>query len=231
LIGVKTPLAQLVVIHKDQEYLDDVALLLQYVKEELNVRDVVLSTDEDKYGVVYRLNADWQVLGKKLRKDMAKVKKGLSDVTNDEVKAFFKSGEISVAGIPLTAGDLVVTRDCDASKLEGFHSCTDSDAIVLLDTTIHPHLQQEGLAREVVNRVQRLRKQAGLQATDDVAMQYKLLDDKAGLQEAIVNNADLFVRSLRSNVVASDGANSGEVIIEEEQEVAGSTFLLTLLKL
>ncbi|ORY85549.1 tRNA synthetases class I-domain-containing protein [Protomyces lactucae-debilis] len=232
LIGIKTPLAQLVVIHKDQEYLDDVTLLLQFVKEELNVRDVVLSSDEDKYGVVYKLNADWQVLGKKLRKDMIKVKKGLESVTNDEVKAFFKSGEIVIAGIPLTSGDLVVARDCDTSKLEGFQSCTDTDAIVLLDITIHPHLQQEGLAREVVNRVQRLRKQAGLLATDDVAMHYKLIDDKAGLEEAIKQNEELFVRSLRANVVAAGTANSsGEVIAEEEQDVAGSTFLLTLLRL
>lgn len=236
-IGLKTPLMQLIVIHKEQEYLDDVQTLLQFVKDELNIREVILSTDEDKYGVVYKVNADWQVLGRKLRKDMQKVKKGLQDVTSEQVKKFFTDKEIEVAGIKLVDGDLVVVRDIDAEKSQGFESNTDADVIVLLDTAIRPELQQEGLAREVINRVQKLRKQAGLDATEDVRMEYSIKSDTAGLQQAIQANEDMFVKTLRSNVIEADDATSsssssrGVVITEEEQEVAGCTFLLRLLRL
>lgn len=229
-VGIKTPLTQLVVIHKDQEYLDDVQSLIQFVKDELNVREVILSGDEDKYGVVYKVSADWQVLGRKLRKDMAKVKKALPDVTSDQVKKFFLQKEIEVAGIKLVDGDLVVVRDVDAERSGGLDSNTDSDVIILLDTTVKPELQQEGMAREVINRVQKLRKQAGLEATEDVQMQYKIISDPNGLSEAIESNEDMFVKILRNNLTPATVATT-EVISEEEQEVSGCTFLLRLLKL
>ncbi|CCG84421.1 protein of unknown function [Taphrina deformans PYCC 5710] len=229
-IGLKTPLSQLVVIHKDQEYLDDVQTLVQFVKDELNIREVVLSTDEDRYGVVYRVVADWTVLGRKLRKDMGKVKKALPDVTSEQVKKFFTEKEIEVAGIKLVEEDLLVVRDVDAAKSGGLDSNTDSDVIILLDTTVRPELQQEGMAREVINRVQKLRKQAGLQATEDVTMEYRILrDPDNGLSEAIANNGEMFIKTLRSNLV--EATEGREVIAEEEQEVSGCTFLLRLLKL
>lgn len=233
-IGLKTPLSQLVVIHKDQEYLNDVNSLLLFVKDELNVKEVVLSTEEAKYGVVYRATADWGVLGRKLRKDMPKVKKALADVSSAEIERLFITKEIEVAGIKLYDGDLVVSKDIDAAKSGAFESNTDADVIVLLDTEIKPELQQEGLAREVINRVQKLRKQAGLQATEDVVMEYTIKEDSVGLKQAIKSNEDLFIKTLRSNIVESDASNGSDtdrVIATEEQEVSGCIFDLRLLKL
>ena len=229
-INLKTPLTELVVIHKDQEYLDDINSLLPFVKDELNVRDVTLSSDEAKYGVIYKATADWATLGRKLKKDMPKVKKGLEAVSSEQIQKFFIDKEIEVAGIKLSEGDLVVSRAIDPSKAAAYESNTDSDVIVLLDAEIKPELLQEGLAREVINRVQKLRKQAGLQATDDVVMEFKVKHDAGGLKDAIVSNEEMFIKVLRNNVVeASDRAN--ELIIEEDQEVSGSTFLLRLLKI
>lgn len=80
-IGLKTPLKELVVIQSDKEYRDDVASLESYILEELNIRQLTITDDEDKYGICYRAEADFRVLGQKLKKDMPKVKNGLPSIS------------------------------------------------------------------------------------------------------------------------------------------------------
>jgi isoleucyl-tRNA synthetase len=106
----------------------------------------------------------------------------------------------------------------------------------------YPELEQEGLAREVIRRVQDLRKKAGLVPTDDVGMEYRILSDpdNLGLEAAFENQGPLFEKALRRNVdkhviTEVEGKipeNSNEtVIVEEEQELHKATFLLRLVKL
>lgn len=232
-IGLKTPLSQLIIIHKTQEYLDDLETLLPFVRDELNVREIVLSSDEDKYGVVYKATADWAVLGRKLRKDMPKVKKALANVTSEQVKSLLTEKILEVAGVQLSMEDIVMFRDVDSSLSGGMESNTDSDVIVLLDVQIRQDLQHEGIAREVINRVQKLRKQAGLEAVQDVKMEYKLSDTNSSeLQTAIRSNEELFIKSLRSMIQEYEPIGSSQVVIaEEEQEVSGCVIQLRLIKL
>ncbi|KFA78228.1 hypothetical protein S40288_02651 [Stachybotrys chartarum IBT 40288] len=234
-IGLKTPLKTLVVLHYDKQYLDDVKSLETYITEEMNIRDLVLSSDEDKYNVQYSVNADWPVLGKKLKKDMARVKKGLPGLTSDQVKGYIQDGEISVDGILLEKGDLVVKRgikeDEASKKLE---TNTDGDVLTILDTELYPELAEEGLAREIVNRVQRLRKKAGLEPTDDVKMEYRVLSDpeNVGMSTIFDSQARAFEKALRRPVEKqNEGENADGLIIDEEFEVQGATLGLRLLKL
>ena len=199
-IGLKTPLKSLVVIHRDQQYLDDVKSLENYITEELNVRDLVLTSDEAAYGVEYTATADWPVLGKKLKKDMAKVKKGLPSLTSEDVKKYMLTNEVVVDGITLGAGDLVVKRavkETDASK--NLQVNTDTDVLTILDCELYPDLATIGLAREVINRVQRLRKKAGLQPTDDVKMEYRVLTDpdNIGIADVFHTQSHMVEKALR----------------------------------
>lgn len=234
-IGLKTPLKTLVVIHHDPQYLEDVKSLESYIAEELNIRDLVLSNDEAKYNVQYSVTADWPVLGKKLKKDMVRVKKALPGLTSEDVQNYVQDKYIMVDGIRLEEGDLVVRRDVrqdEASKM--LETNTDSDVLTILDTELHPELAQEGLAREVINRVQRLRKKAGLQPTDDVKMEYKVVSDpdNVGLDEVFTSQSSAFEKVLRRPLEeVEEGADADRVIAEEEQEVQQATFLLRLLKL
>ncbi|KKP07069.1 isoleucyl-tRNA synthetase, cytoplasmic [Trichoderma harzianum] len=233
-IGLKTPLRTLVVIHRDQQYLDDIKSLESYITEELNVRDLILTSDEEKYNVQYSVTADWPVLGKKLKKDMARVKKALPGLTSEQAQSYLTEKFIIVDGIRLEEGDLVVRRSVkedEASKMLEIN--TDSDLLTILDSEIHPELAQEGLAREIINRVQRLRKKAGLQPTDDIKMEYKVLSDpyNIGLEEAIVSQASAFEKVLRRPVEKQQEGATNELIAEEEQEVQQATLLLRLVKL
>ena len=243
-IGLKTPLKTLVVIHKEQQHLDDVKSLEGYINEELNVRDLVLSSDEEKYNVQYSVTADWPVLGKKLKQDMQKVKKALPDVTSNDCKAYLSQGKLSVAGIELVEGDLVVKRSLKESETsKDQETNTDNDVLTILDVAIHPELAQEGLAREIINRVQQLRKKANLKPTDDVKMEYKVQadPDDIGLEKVFATQSNYIEKALRrpvdKHVVTElegpvvNGDKAEDVIVEEVQEVLKATFLLRLLKL
>ena len=241
--GLKVPLKTLVVIHPDQEYLDDIKSLENYIQEELNVRDLILSTDENKYNVQYSVSADFPVLGKKLKKDAMKVKKALPTLKTDAIKDFLKTGEILVDGIRLEREDLIVKRGiAKDEKNKDQESNTDDDVLIILDVASYPELEQEGLAREIIRRVQVLRKTAGLLPTDDVGMEYKVLSDpeNIGLEAAFENQRTLFEKALRRNVdkhvnTEVEGkipeGNDEQVIAEEEQELHKATFLLRFIKL
>jgi isoleucyl-tRNA synthetase len=202
-IGLKQPLKTLVVIHHSQEYLDDIKSLEGYICEELNVQDLVLTSDEAKHNVQYSVTADWPVLGKKLKKDMARVKKALPTVTSDEAHGYVINKKIVVDGITLEEGDLVVKRGLkDDEESKDLETNTDNDVLTILDMHIYPGLAEEGLAREIINRVQRLRKKAGLQPTDDVKMEYKVLSDPEdiGIADVFQSHAATMQKVLRRPV-------------------------------
>lgn len=239
-IGLKTPLKTLVVLHRDTEYLEDVRGLENYIIEELNIRDLVLSSDEAKYNVQYSAIADWPVLGKKLRKDMARVKKALPNVTSSEIFGFVQNKFILVDGIRLEEGDLVVKRGVKQDETsKSLETNTDEDVLTILDAEIHPELAHEGLGREIVNRVQKLRKKAGLQPTDDIRMEYRVVSDpeNIGIEDAFISQADKIEKALRRpldkhEVTHIEGHIPAEkeegVIAEEEQEVQKAVFVLRL---
>ena len=244
-IGLKTPLKTLVVIHEDPEYLDDVRSLEGYIAEELNIRELVLSSDEDKYHVQYSVSADWPTLGKKLKKDAQKVKKALPLLSSEDVKQFRRENKIVVDGIELASEDLLVRRGLKEDELsKHLETNTDNDVLTILDTTIHPDLADEGLAREIINRVQRLRKKAGLVPTDDVGMDYDVQGDPdhIGLEKVFKSQSGVLEKALRRpmnrrNMTGGErGAisqqNGGETVIaEEEQEIQKATFMLRLVKI
>lgn len=233
-IPVKTPLAELVVFHPDQQYLDDVKSLLTYVEQELNVREVVFTSDEARCGIKFRADADYVVLGRKLRKDLGRVKKALPSVASDDVKAYLATGHITVDGVELVKGDLTATRYVEVPpRTEGgphYESNSNNDVVILLDCLRRPELEQEGTAREVVNRVQRLRKKAGLVATDDIDVFYSFTDGLGKeLENIMVASDDVICRTLkRSPRPKRDFTGERDVVIEEEVEVGDDKMTLTL---
>ncbi|KAI9368437.1 tRNA synthetases class I-domain-containing protein [Aspergillus egyptiacus] len=240
-LGLKTPLKSLVVIHQDPQFLEDVKSLEGYILEEINVQELILSSDEEKYNVQYSVSADWPTLGKKLKKDAQKVKKALPSLSSDDVKKFVADKKMLIDGIELVEEDLVVKRGLkqDAASQE-MEPNADSDVLTILDVKLYPELAHQGLGREIINRLQRLRKKAGLVPTDDVKMEYTVLSDpdNVGIKEAFETQASAIAKVVRRPLEryelvdgkVPDGEEEG-MIMQEEQEVQNATFLLRLLKL
>lgn len=251
-LPIRVPLKELVVFHGEQQFLDDLFHLSSYITEELNVRDLNLSQDEAACGVRYSLLADWPVLGKKLRKDIGKVRNGLEKVSSDDAKQYAQTGKIVIEGIELTEGDLRVVRNVDvnsataqraSSQSDGskttWASNTDGNAIILLDTLIRPHLQAEGSARELVNRVNRARKRAGFQATDAVDAFYRFekpADNAEGvkaLRKAFSEYGDYLEKQLRGRPREETDAEVGALpaSLEEQVEINDVVVRLKLVKI
>ncbi|KAI8069294.1 isoleucyl-tRNA synthetase [Gongronella butleri] len=228
-ISLKTPLKQLVVIHSDPQYHSDVKSLESYILEELNVREIVVTAEEAKFGVKYRATADFKVLGQKLKKDAMKVKNALPSLSQEDVMAFVKSGSMTVAGITVSEEDINVVRYFDDDADIKYETNSDRDVLVLLDIDIYPELEQEGLAREVINRVQRLRKKAGLLPTDDVQYYYRFKDANNALEPVMAH--PVLAKNLKKNIQNADAMpKDAEVITNEQQDVNGTAFDLIFTK-
>lgn len=232
MISLKNPLKELVVLNSDESYRKDIVSLKGYITSELNVRNIVISADEEAYGVQYTAVADWPVLGKKLKKDAKRVKSALPNVTSEEVKAFAASGKLTVDGIDLVSEDLQVQRGLLTRDAESGHEArSEKDVMIILDVNSYPELQSEGLARELINRIQRLRKKAGLQTTDEVAVQYKLHKDTISFVDVLKNNNDLLLKCTKKPLSVFSDVSADSIIIDEEQAINDTTFDLRLLKL
>ncbi|KAG1873493.1 hypothetical protein C8R48DRAFT_769923 [Suillus tomentosus] len=128
------------------------------------------------------------MLGRKLHKDLGHIKNALPNVSTTDVKAYVNSGKLTVDGTESVAGDLTVQRylKLPPTSKGQYATHTNNDVVVRLDNQVHPELMGEWLAREVINRVQRLRKKAGLQATDDLNVYYCFEEGSgAELQDAL----------------------------------------------
>jgi isoleucyl-tRNA synthetase len=112
---------------------------------------------------------------------------------------------------------------------------SDNNVIVLLDSMLYPELMGEGLARELINRIQRLRKKAGLVPIDDVRMEYRVLEnpEKVDIDAMLRTHEELVRSAVRGRFEQSEfeDANAPNLIIEEMQEINNLSLSLRILKL
>lgn len=117
---------------------------------------------------------------------------------------------------------------------------SDNEVLILLDTDLRPELKHEGVARDLINRVQRLRKKAGLVPTDAVCVEYRVLQnpndiDIGGImktQQAMIEKALRSGLQEQKAKPAEDHPKAqDDVILEEERVIQEATLLLRLLKL
>lgn len=251
-VSLKTPLKTLVVLHQDQQFLDDVKVLERYVTEELNVRDLVLTSEESQYGVEYAVQADVKNLGMKFKKDAGKIRAALPKLSAAEIRGFLDTQKLTVEGHELSAEDLRVQRGLNKSEEnKNYEPKADGDVMVLLDAFAYPELAQEGLAREVLNRIQRLRKKAGLVPTDDVKVLYSVLtpavadgeaapatdaestraENEKQVEEMFAHQSATFAKAASHGVAKEEPSVKAEgAVAEEEADVKDIRLLLRLLK-
>ncbi len=100
---------------------------------------------------------DHKVLGQKLKKDYGRVRNALANLSESDIATFMQTQQLSLDGIVLTNQDLQVMRYSDGVG-DKYETTFDKEAVVILDVSLDEQLVLEGLAREIINRVQRLRK-------------------------------------------------------------------------
>lgn len=181
-IKVKTPMQSLTVIHQSQELLDGISHLESYIKTELNVKEIKYSTDEDSFIKLYA-KPNSRVLGKRLGKDFGKFMGMVKNIDSATLKNYEANGSMELAGHKISGDDIFVYRE----PKEGAEALSNRWITIDMDTNLTEDLIQEGLAREVVNRIQKSRKDLGFNVEDRVIITAETTDS---IQAVITKFAD-----------------------------------------
>lgn len=166
-IKTRQPLGEMFVPAKLKPALID---MLDLVKEEVNIHTISFVSEEDGF-VQYELKPDFKVMGPKYGKLMKQIGAALSKVTGSEaLQQFQYSGEFTLhleqENLQLLPEDLVV----HILPREGYVFANQKDLFVALDTRMTDALVQEGLARELINKIQFTRKDLGLEIMDTISL-------------------------------------------------------------
>ena len=199
---IKYPLPEVVIIHKDQQCLADIKSLERFILEELNVRNVTLSSDKASYGVTLRAEPDHKTLGFRLKGDFKPVMAEIKKLSDARLTSFLEGERLTLQGHEISMEDLRIMYSFTGEKSkelsEKYEADSQEDILVLLDTTPDQEMLDEGVAREVVNRVQKLRKSAGLKVDDQVTMMYSVTPNDHYLADVITKFSDYIQTSSKT---------------------------------
>ncbi|KAM9533612.1 isoleucine--tRNA ligase, cytoplasmic [Guaruba guarouba] len=228
-IPVKYPLKEVVVIHQDPEALENIRSLEKYVLEELNVRQVTLSTDKEKYGVRLRAEPDHMVLGKRLKGAFKLVMAAIKELKSEQLEEFQETGTIVVEGHELHGEDLRLMYQVAGGSTQ-FEAHSDAQVLVLLDVTPDQSMVDEGVAREVINRIQKLRKKRNLVPTDEITVYYRAHPEGDYLDTVIKEHTDFIFATIKAALKPYPVPTSKEVLIQETTQLKGSELEITLVR-
>lgn len=176
-VKVKTPCQKLVVIHKEEKILNGISKLESYIQNELNVKAVEYSTEEDKYIKLFA-KPNSPVLGKRYGKEFGKLMGMIKKLDSETLASYEANGSMEVDGKKLSGDDILVYREAQ----DGSNAVSNRWISIDLNTTLTKDLINEGLAREVVNRIQKTRKEQNFQVDDRINL---IIDTEKDFQEII----------------------------------------------
>jgi isoleucyl-tRNA synthetase len=162
---VRQPLAGLTILTHDPAIRAAVETHGEIISDELNVKQVTATGDESAL-VHLSAKANFRKLGPKLGSEMQTVAVGIAELGSADLEQILDGGSVEVAGHQIALDDLIVER----TPVEGVIVETGADFACALDTTLDQGLILEGIAREIVSKVQRLRREAGLDVVDRIVL-------------------------------------------------------------
>jgi isoleucyl-tRNA synthetase len=166
-VKVRQPLAKVIVASSNEKLIHFLQDQQHLIADELNVKNVEFTSEETKF-VTLRAKPNFRVLGKKAGKLMKPLHEAISQLTKKELEMLLEGNNltIDVAGekIELTPEDVAVDR----IVLEGNAAASQEDITIVLDLHLDDELLMEGLAREIVNKVNTMRKDAGFDVSDRI---------------------------------------------------------------
>ncbi|MFN0001688.1 MAG: isoleucine--tRNA ligase [Pseudohongiellaceae bacterium] len=181
-IKTKVPLARLTIIHLEQSMLDEIARLENYIKSELNVKNVEYSQDENQFINLFA-KPNSPVLGKRFGKNFGSFRKAIEALDSRQLQLLQNNGILMLEGENFSLEDILIFREAKP----GTQALSNRFISIDMDCTLDAALISEGLAREVVNRIQKTRKDLGFNVTDRIHIEYAADND---LHAAIKQHED-----------------------------------------
>ncbi|WP_295812922.1 isoleucine--tRNA ligase [uncultured Apibacter sp.] len=166
-IKVRQPLQKIMIPVLSTSDRQNLESIIPIIKQEVNVKEVQLLNPEEASDIIVKaVKPNFKALGPKLGKDLKVVSQELQNLSSSQIEEFEKNGSIQILGYELNLEEVEIrTQD-----ITGWLVANDGKLTVALDITITPELRSEGIARELVNKIQNLRKDHGLEVTDKISL-------------------------------------------------------------
>ncbi|MFT5215840.1 MAG: isoleucyl-tRNA synthetase [Glaciecola sp.] len=171
-IKVRQPLQKIMIPINSESQKQEILAVADLIKSEVNVKEIEVL--EDASGIlVKQIKPNFKVLGPRFGKDMKAVAQTVNNFSADDINNIEQNGildvEINGESITLEKSDVEIT----SQDIEGWLVASSGALTVALDVTLTDDLRKEGVARELVNRIQNLRKDSGFELTDRIAVQFQ----------------------------------------------------------
>ncbi len=220
-IVVKQPLQKLAIPTADQQTRERIDQVRQLILDEVNVKELEFVGDGDGL-LVKKVKCNFRVMGKKFGKQMKSVSAAVNDMTQQQIAQLEKEGSINL--IVDGAEALIEADDVEiiSEDMPGWTVANEGALTVALDIDITPELKKEFIAREVIKRIQTIRKESGFNITDRVNV---TISDTPEITDAVNNHAEF----IASQVLAK-GITFGVVDGAQEIEIDGVKTLIKVEK-
>ncbi len=166
-IKVRQPLQKIMIPVMDDIQRKEIEAVADLIKSEVNVKEIQLLDDASGI-LVKKIKPNFKVLGPKFGKEMKQIARSIGALRQEDIQKIEQEGEISLEIenkiIKLQLQDVEVS----SQDIEGWLVASQGSLTVALDITINDDLRKEGIARELVNRIQNIRKESGYEVTDKI---------------------------------------------------------------
>ncbi|SDR82019.1 Isoleucyl-tRNA synthetase [Gillisia sp. Hel1_33_143] len=206
MIKVRQPLQRIMIPVLDEAQKAEIAAVEDLIKSEVNVKEIELIDDASGI-LVKQAKPNFKALGPRFGKDMKLVVNVINNFTADDISTLEREGELNVEVnskmIKLAPEDVEIT----SQDIEGWLVASSGNITVALDVQISEELKMEGIARELVNRIQNLRKDSGFEVTDTIDV--TLLKNSV-VEDAVLHNMNYIKNeTLTANLEFADVITDG----------------------
>lgn len=212
-IKVRQPLQKIMIPVLNDAQREEILAVSDLIKSEVNVKEIEL-IDEGSGILVKQIKPDFKKLGPRFGKEMKAVAQVITNFGQEEISILEKEGEINVLvnekNTTLCKDDVVIS----SQDIEGWLVANSDGVTVALDVTISPDLKNEGIARELVNRIQNIRKDSGFEVMDRVEI---TIQEDEKLNVAVSQNLEYIKRETLTEVLQFEQKlNEGTEIVFDD---------------
>jgi isoleucyl-tRNA synthetase len=217
-LKVRQPLPSLTVLTRDETAAAAVASHAWLITEELNVKEVLVGRDDEEL-VDLHIKPDFKRLGPRLGTDVRAVAAALEQLDQQAVQQIVDGASMVVAGHEIGPADVVVQRVPRA----GMVVAADGPLSVAINTTVTPELEIEGAARELINRIQQMRRDAGFEVADRVKVEWS--SDSQRIAAAFETHANIIAAEVLAVEVTRQVQVPGSPV-----EIDGEEFTMNVIR-
>lgn len=214
-IKVRQPLQKIMIPVDSEQQKEEILAVADLIKSEVNIKDIELLSDASDI-LVKQIKPNFKALGPRFGKDMKLIANEINSLNAENIKTIEQKGTLDVnvngKSITLERSDVEIT----SQDIEGWLVANEGAITVALDVTITEDLREEGIARELVNRIQNLRKDSGFEVTDRIEVKIK---NEVSVTKAVKANLDYIkVETLTETLELVDHLDNGMEIVFDDVE-------------